>query len=116
MSGVTVTCAKGEGNNNPAWNTNYNELRLYVKNTVTISSTANMAKVEYYWHKQGSKTWNSVSMTSSEGTYTDCEASTSATDSKKATWEGTSKSIVLTMGDTTSAQRVLEKVVVTLAE
>ena len=116
LSGVTVTCAKGEGSNNPAWNANYNELRLYVKNTVTISSTANMAKVEYYWHKQGSKTWNSVSMTSSEGTYTDCEASTSATDSKKSTWEGTSKSIVLTMGDTSSAQRVLEKVVVTLAQ
>ena len=116
QSGVTVTVAKGEGTTAPAWNANYNELRLYVKNTVTISSTANMAKIEYYWHKQGQKTFNSVSMTSTEGTYTDCEASTSATDSKKATWEGTSKSVVLKMGDTSGAQRVLEKVVVTLAE
>ena len=116
MSGVTVSFAKGGGSTNPAWNANANELRLYVKNTVTITSTANMVKVEYYWHKQGSKAWNTVSMTSAEGVYTDCEASTSATDLKKATWEGSSKSIVLTMGDTSSAQRVLEKVVVTLAQ
>ena len=114
QSGVSVAFAKGEGTTNPAWNASASELRLYVKNTVTITSEAKMAKIEYYWHKQGSKTWNTVSMTSTEGTYTDCEASTSASDSKKATWEGSSKSVVLTMGDTSSAQRVLEKVVVTL--
>ena len=112
--GVTVTFAKGEGTTAPAWNTNYSELRLYVKNTVTVASEAKMAKIEYYWHKQGSKTFNSVSMTSTEGTYTDCEESTAATDSKKATWTGSSKSVVLTMGDISSAQRVLEKIVVTL--
>ena len=114
LEGITISFDKGAGSTAPAWNTNYSELRLYAKNTISISSEANMAKVEFYFHKQGQKVFQTISMTSAEGTYTDCEESTSATDSKKATWEGTSKSIVLTLGDTTGGQRVLEKVLVTL--
>ena len=113
-NGVTISCKKGTGSTAPAWNDNAGELRLYVGNTITATSESNIAKIEYYFHKQGSKAWQSVSMTSTEGTYTDCEASTSTTDSKVATWTGSSKSIVLTLGNVSGGQRVLEKVVVTL--
>lgn len=113
-NGVTISCKKGTGSSAPAWNSGAGELRLYVGNTITATSESNIAKIEYYFHKQGSKAWQSVSMTSTEGTYTDCEASTSTTDSKVATWTGSSKSIVLTLGNVSGGQRVLEKVVVTL--
>ena len=113
-NGVTISCKKGTGSTAPAWNANAGELRLYLGNTITATSESNIAKIEYYFHKQGSKAWQSVSMTSTEGTYTDCEASTSATDSKVATWTGSSKSIVLALGNVSGGQRVLEKVVITL--
>ena len=113
-NGVTISCKKGTGSSAPAWVASAGELRLYLGNTITATSESNIAKIEYYFHKQGSKAWQSVSMTSTEGTYTDCEASTSATDSKVATWTGSSKSIVLALGTVSGGQRVLEKVVITL--
>ena len=113
-NGVTISCKKGTGSSAPAWNDNAGELRLYLGNTITATSESNIAKIEYYFHKQGSKAWQSVSMTSTEGTYTDCEASTSVNDSKVATWTGSSKSIVLALGTVSGGQRVLEKVVITL--
>ena len=112
--GVTVTCSKGSGSSAPAWNEGASELRLYAKNVIKVASAEDIAKIDFYFHKQGSKTFQSISMTSTEGTYTDCAASTSATDSKIATWEGTSKLVELTLGDTSGGQRVLEKVVITL--
>ncbi|MCR4843375.1 MAG: hypothetical protein K5843_00100, partial [Bacteroidales bacterium] len=112
--GVTVTCSKGSGSSAPAWNAGASELRLYAKNVIKVASAEDIAKIDFYFHKQGTKTFQSISMTSTEGTYTDCAASTSATDSKIATWEGTSKLVELTLGDTSGGQRVLEKVVITL--
>lgn len=112
--GVTVTCTKGSGSTAPAWNENSSELRLYAKNVIKVASAEDIAKIDFYFHKQGSKAFQSISMTSTEGTYTDCAASTSATDSKIATWEGTSKLVELTLGDASGGQRVLEKVVITL--
>lgn len=114
VQGVTFAFAKGEGSTAPAWNTNYNELRLYVKNTISVTSTKDMEKVDFYFHKQGQKAWQSISMTSTEGTFTDCAESTSTDDVKVATWSGTSKAISLVMGEVASGQRVLVKAVVKL--
>ena len=114
VAGVTFSFAKGSGSTAPAWNTNYNELRLYLKNTISVKSDKNIKKIDFYFHKQGDKAWQSIALTSGGGTYTDCEASSSSQDSKKASWEGTSKELLFTMGDVSGGQRVLEKVVVTV--
>ena len=115
VQGVTFSFGKGSGSTAPAWNTNYNELRLYLGNTISVASAEkNIEAIDFYFHKQGQKNWQTISMTSSEGTFTDCAESTSKEDVKVAKWTGESKSIILTLGNVTSGQRVLQKVVVKL--
>ena len=115
VQGVTFSFGKGSGSTVPAWNTNYNELRLYLGNTISVASAEkNIEAIDFYFHKQGQKNWQTISMTSSEGTFTDCAESTSKEDVKVAKWTGESKSIILTLGNVPSGQRVLQKVVVKL--
>ena len=115
VQGVTFSFGKGSGTTAPAWNTNYNELRLYLGNTISVASAEkNIEAIDFYFHKQGQKNWQTISMTSSEGTFTDCAESTSKEDVKVAKWTGESKSIILTLGNVPSGQRVLQKVVVKL--
>lgn len=115
VQGVTFSFGKGSGSTAPAWNTNYNELRLYLGNTISVASAEkNIEAIDFYFHKQGQKNWQTISMTSSEGTFTDCAESTSKEDVKVAKWTGESKSIILTLGNVPSGQRVLQKVVVKL--
>ena len=102
--GITVTFAKGEGSTAPAWYDN--GLRLYVKNTVTITSTANITEISFNWEKQGSKTFNS-SCTASVGSYTH------PSSAGVGTWTGSATSITFTLGDISSAQLQLNTFSVT---
>lgn len=52
---ITVTFAKGRGNNTPSW---YDAgLRFYAKNTITVvsKSDSNISKIVFNWEKQGKK-------------------------------------------------------------
>ena len=87
-SGVTVEFAKGQGTNAPAWYDN--GLRLYAKNTLTLTSQTNMKKIEFDWEKQGSKAF--AQATASTGSYSHPSAA------GKGTWTGSTKSVVFTLG------------------
>lgn len=105
---ITVTAAIGDGSNAAAYTSD--ELRLYASNTLTVTSaTNNIAKIELFFHKQGSKAYI-ASVTANNGTYTSGGSSTGKTDTKMDTWTGDTKSVVFTMAN--SGQRVLEKVLV----
>ncbi len=100
--GITVSFAKGLGTNDPAW---YSAgLRLYAKNTITISSETNITNIVFNWEKQGSKDFANV--TASQGTYTH------PTTTGDGTWTGSTKSITFTLG--TSGQLQLNTFSVTL--
>ena len=86
--GITVTFAKGTGQNAPAWYSS--AVRLYAYNTVTITSEANITGINFNWLKQGSKPFASV--TASTGTYT--HPSTTGT----GTWSGSATTVTFTLG------------------
>lgn len=87
VEGVTVSFAKGSGSNAPAW---YDAgLRLYISNTVTISSADTITSISFNWEKQGKKDFASV--TADVGSYTH-PASPGV-----GTWTGSENAIVFTL-------------------
>lgn len=86
--GVTVAFAKGEGASAPAWYSN--GLRLYAKNTVTITSTGNITAISFNWQVQGTKEF--ASCTASVGSYS--HPSTTGVGS----WTGSANSVTFTLG------------------
>lgn len=106
---VKISTAKGSGSSNPAWTSN--ELRVYAKNNITVSSTDKaISKIELVFHKQGTKTYIE-SLTPDSGTLTSGGESTDSTIPVTDTWtssNATTKTVVFTLG--ASGQRVLESV------
>ncbi|MBQ7530396.1 MAG: hypothetical protein IJT12_01645 [Paludibacteraceae bacterium] len=92
--GVTVTFAKGDGNNDPAWYDN--GLRLYASNTVTVASATPITAITFNWEKQGQKAFNTA--TASTGSYTH------PTEPGQGTWTGSATSVTFTLGATGQLQ------------
>ena len=104
VDGVTVTFAKGDGSNPPAWYTN--GLRLYANNTVTVSSESAITAITFNWQQQGTKAFNTA--TASVGEYTHPEAA------GEGKWTGSANSVTFTLG--ASGQLLLNTFTVTLDE
>ena len=104
VEGVTVTFAKGDGNNAPVWYDN--GLRLYANNTVTVSSESAITAITFNWQQQGSKAFNTA--TASVGEYTHPEAA------GDGVWTGSATSVTFTLG--ASGQLLLNTFTVTLGE
>ena len=105
VDGVTVTFAKGSGSTAPTWYAA--GLRLYAKNTVTITSESEITNIVFDWEKQGSKTFASVS--ANTGSYSHPSAA------GKGTWTGSSKSVIFTLASTSGVQLQLNTLSVTTA-
>lgn len=105
QDGVTVSFAKGSGNNDPFWGNN--GLRLYASNTITISGKT-ITSVQLVFTKQGTKTY--ADLTASVGTLTGGGESTGADDQKTDTWTGSASSVTFTLG--ASGQRLIKKIIV----
>ena len=103
VDGVTASFAKGSGSSVPAWYAN--GLRLYVSNTVTISSESTITGVTFNWEQQGSKAFNTV--TANVGNYTH------PSSAGVGTWSGEANEIVFTCGTTSKAQLQLNTFSVT---
>jgi len=103
VDGVTASFAKGSGSSAPAWYDN--GLRLYVSNTITISSESTITGVTFNWEKQGSKAFNTV--TANVGNYTH------PSSAGVGTWSGEANEIVFTCGTTSKAQLQLNTFSVT---
>ena len=93
QDGITVSFASG-GGTAPAWYAA--GLRLYAKNTITITCDNNITGVTFNWEKQGSKAFNTV--TADPGSYTHPSAA------GEGTWSGSAKSITFTLGSTGQLQ------------
>ena len=102
--GVTVTFDKGAGSSVPAWYDN--GLRLYAKNTVTITSTSPITAISFNWQKQGTKAFNTA--TASVGDYTHPE------EPGEGKWTGSATTVTFTLGD--AGQLLLNTFSVTLGE
>ena len=105
QDGITVSYSKGSGSNAPAWNTKSSELRLYPKNTLTVSSAAdNIARI-VVGIKGKDKTPGDISVNG--GNY----------DSTTYTWTSSvdTKSVVFTMGNGANGHYKVTSITVTLA-
>lgn len=106
--GFTVALAKGGGQSAPAVNTtNDPEVRLYAKNTITITGTG-ITRVDLTFSKQGQKPYATLS--ADGGNLASGGESTSNDDQKTDTWTGSANSVTFTLGET--GQRVLYSIVI----
>ena len=109
--GFTVKLAKGKGDNEPKATENYNtkkwEVRLYAKNTITVSGKG-ITRVDLTFSKQGSKDYASLS--ASKGNLKSGGESTASDDKKVDTWTGSADEVVFTIGD--KGQRIIYQIVV----
>lgn len=108
IDGITASFSKASGSNAPAYYSSSNGIRLYAKNTYTISSTdKTIERIEYTFYKQGSKPFAQVTV--SPGDYeSTTDPGSSTTTPVTGTWTGSANEVVLTMGS--SGQRVLDNV------
>lgn len=102
IEGVTLTTAKNDGSSNPAYNTNYSQLRLYRYNSMTLSSEKNIKSI----------------VISYDGTYigsdTAADTGSYSCENSVGTWSGSSKSVTITNTGTENVQMRITKIVVTL--
>ena len=89
QDGVKIVFDKANGQTAPTWYAK--GLRLYAKNTVTISANSNITEITFNWEKQGSKEF--AKLTANVGNYSHPN-STGA-----GTWTGSAKEIVFTVGE-----------------
>lgn len=109
QNGITVATATADGNNDPLYTSS--ELRIYVGNTITISSDKDITSMSLTFHKQGSKNYIST-VSANVGTYTSGGTSSDGEDDKTDTWTGSAKSITLSTSG--GAQRVFVSASVTV--
>lgn len=104
--GITISLSKASGNNDPFFSSS-EEMRLYAKNTITVSG-ANLISISLTFAKQGSKEYATLS--ASTGNLSSGGTSSSNTDLKTDLWTGSSNSVTFTLGDT--GQRIITQIVV----
>ena len=86
--GITISFAKADGANSPAW---FNKgLRLYAENTVTITATSDITSITFNWEKQGSKDF--ASLKANVGSYSHPNSP------GQGKWTGSAKEVVFTLG------------------
>lgn len=102
LDGVTLSTDQNNGSNPPAYNSNYNQLRLYRYNSMTISSESNIKSIVITY----------------DGTYigsdTDADNGSYSCDKSVGTWTGSSKAVTITNTGTENVQMRITKIVVTV--
>ena len=100
VDGVTLTFSQGEGSNAPKYYTSGSAIRLYSKNTMEVSATENITKIEFTY--SGTGAWTTTS--ASTGAYAD------------GAWTGSANDITFTNDNNGTTQVRIQKMVVTLGE
>lgn len=105
--GITLAIAKAGGANDPVWNANSSQLRMYANNTLTVSGNG-ITEIKITWTKQGTKDY--AALTCNTGSIASGGASSSKDDPKTDTWTGDATQVIFTLG---TGQRVVVEVEVT---
>ena len=91
-NGITVSTAKNTGSTEPAYNATGKDLRIYAKGSITISAEANITAISFTISTQGKK--RLAPLTVNVGTVT-----VKGTPDFTATWIGSAKEVIFTVGD-----------------
>ena len=109
IDGITVALNKAAGNNPPAYIANSSEMRLYAKNTITVTGEGLEDIQLVFAHNEG-KTY--ASLTASTGNLVSGGTSTGNKDWKVDHWTGNAGSVVFTLGSESKGQRIIREIVV----
>ena len=90
--GITVSTAKNTGSTEPAYNATGKDLRIYAKGSITISAEANITAISFTISTAGKK--RLAPLTVNVGTVT-----VKGTPDFTATWIGSAKEVIFTVGD-----------------
>ncbi len=112
--GITVTIAKGNGQTAPSATVDYQtqtpEMRLYVGNTITVSSSQTLTNIQMVFSMASSaKAYTELS--ASTGTLVSGGASTDKTDLKVDSWTGSATQVVFTLTEP-GKQRQIKRILV----
>ena len=91
-NGITVSTAKNTGGTEPAYNATGKDLRIYAKGSITMSAEANITAISFTISTQGKK--RLAPLTVNVGTVT-----VKGTPDFTATWIGSAKEVIFTVGD-----------------
>ena len=114
--GISVVLAKSSGDNAPKYNVTWNEeyqpsdMRLYAKNTITVSSTVSLTNIQLVFAKSCSSNSQYAGLTASTGTLTSGGVSESFSDWKVDSWTGSATTVSFTMGD--KGQRQIQRILI----
>ena len=112
--GITVVLAKGSGGTAPVaqtdWETQQPEMRLYVGNTITVSSESALTDIQLVFAKSSSNK-DYTELNANPATLTPGGASTSKTDWKVDTWKGSATQVVFTLIEP-GKQRQIKQIVI----
>ncbi len=113
--GITLTIAQGSGSNAPVFQNPYYlseyhpEMRLYVGNTITISSTTPLTNIQLVCALATSGK-EYAGLTASTGTLVTGGTSTDKTDWKVDSWTGSATNVVFTL--TSGKQRQIKRILI----
>ena len=112
--GITVVLAQGNGGTAPTLKQDYEtqklEMRLYVGNTITVSSETALTDIQLVFAKSSASNKNYAGLSANAGKLEDGGASTSKTDWKIDHWTGEATNVVFTLTD--SGQRQIKQIVI----
>ena len=100
---ILITLDKASGSSQPVWNGDSSQLRLYAKNTMTISSEYTITKIEFGWASHS----KNATLSSNVPTLNDL-------DNNIQIWEGFSNEVIFTVSD--SGQYRITSLKVTILE
>lgn len=113
--GITVVLAKGSGGTAPVaqtdWETQQPEMRLYVGNTITVSSETALTDIQMVFAKSSRDDKPYTDLNASTGKLETGGTSESKTDWKVDTWTGSATQVVFTLIEP-GKQRQIKQIVI----
>lgn len=117
IDGIHIVLAKGSNTTNgpvfqnPYYNSEYHpEMRLYLGNTITISSVEALTNIQLVFAKSGASNKEYTGLSASNGTLVSGGVSESTTDWKVDSWTGNATQVVFTL--TGKGQRQIQRIVI----
>lgn len=113
---VTITLAQGSGQKAPNYNETWNpemqpsDMRLYVGNTITVSSTNMLTDIQMVFAKSCASGKNYTGLSADQGKLVSGGTSESFSDWKVDSWTGNTTSVVFTL--TGEGQRQIQRIVI----
>ena len=90
--GISVSTAKNTSSTTPAYNSNYKDLRVYAKGSITLEANTNITSISFVISSQGKK--RLAPLTANTGS-----VEVKGTPDFTAVWTGSATSVTLTVGD-----------------